>query len=81
MRSRNRRKTNKRSNSGQQSQDRLLTTREVAELLNVHPNTVRRWSSKGILTPHRFGTRGDRRFAPEDIRRFLEETKKNQILH
>ena len=27
----------------------LLTVRQVAKLLHMHPNTVRRWSDKGIL--------------------------------
>ena len=49
----------------------LLTTGEAAELLNVHVNTVRRWSNKEILTTHRIGPRGDRRFRQQDINNFL----------
>jgi excisionase family DNA binding protein len=49
----------------------MLTISEVARILNVHVNTVRRWSNRGILVAYRIGTRGDRRFKREDINRFL----------
>jgi excisionase family DNA binding protein len=45
----------------------LLTTSEVANLLYIHINTVRRWSDQGILTPFRIGPRGDRRFVKKDV--------------
>ena len=51
----------------------MLTIGEVAELLNVHINTVRRWSNQGILKAYRIGHRGDRRFRKEDIASFLSE--------
>ncbi|MBA7703101.1 hypothetical protein ES703_111883 [subsurface metagenome] len=50
---------------------RMLTTREVAGLLNVHINTVRRWGNRGILKTYRIGSRGDRRFRREDIETFI----------
>lgn len=50
----------------------MLSTREVAELLSVHTNTVRRWSNCGILKVCRIGSRRDRRFRYEDIINFLE---------
>lgn len=53
----------------------MLTTSEVADLLHVHINTVRRWSNQGILKAYRIGPRGDRRFRKEDVDRFLEERK------
>jgi len=31
----------------------LLTVREVARLLHVHPNTLRRWSNKGRIRAYR----------------------------
>lgn len=49
----------------------LLTTAETAELLNVHVNTIRRWSNKGILKTYRIGPRGDRRFKQRDIDNFI----------
>ena len=48
-----------------------LTIAETAHLLNVHINTVRRWSDQGMLKSYRIGTRGDRRFRREDIDSFL----------
>jgi len=51
--------------------DSMLTTSEVARLLNVHINTVRRWSNQEILKAYRIGSRGDRRFRQEDIASFL----------
>lgn len=56
--------------------DPMLTTSEVARLLNVHINTVRRWSNQGVLKTYRIGARGDRRFHREDIVNFLSEKSK-----
>ncbi len=47
--------------------NRPLTISDAAHSLNVHINTVRRWSNKGILKTYRIGPRGDRRFKQEDI--------------
>ncbi len=49
----------------------MLTISEVAHLLSVHINTVRRWSNQGVLKAYRIGSRGDRRFRQEDIDNFL----------
>ncbi len=53
----------------------MLTTTDVAQLLGLHPNTVRRWSNKGVLKSFRIGARGDRRFWREDIDGFLKEAE------
>ena len=50
----------------------MLTTTEVAHLLHIHPNTVRRWASKGLLPAYRLGIRGDRRFKQEDVGSFIK---------
>ena len=51
----------------------MLTINDVARLLNVHINTVRRWSNKGMLKAYHIGSRGDRRFRREDVDGFLKE--------
>jgi excisionase family DNA binding protein len=51
-----------------------LTASELARLLNVHINTVRRWSDRGLLKAHRFGPRRDRRFSKESVAAFLAES-------
>jgi len=50
----------------------LLTLARTAEILSVHPNTLRKWDKKGILKAVRFGERGDRRFKKEDVMKLLE---------
>ena len=49
----------------------MLTTHDAARLLNVHMNTVRRWTNEGILKAYYISPRGDRRFSEEDIVGFL----------
>jgi len=53
--------------------DDMLAVREVARLLHVHPNTLRRWSNSGRIKAYRITSRGDRRFKREDITRFLAQ--------
>ena len=56
------------------SLDSMLTTRQVADFLQVSICTVRRWSDKGMLKFYRVGSRGDRRYQSEDVLRFLDES-------
>jgi excisionase family DNA binding protein len=51
----------------------MLTVGEVSTLLHIHPNTLRRWSDKGLIKSYKITPRGDRRFARQDIDEFLEE--------
>ena len=53
--------------------DNMLTPREVAQLLHIHPNTLKRWSDKGVIKAYRITPRGDRRFRHADIARFLAQ--------
>ncbi len=53
--------------------DALLTAAEAAEILNVHINTVRRWSNKGILETYRIGPRGDRTLRRRDVDKVLQK--------
>ncbi len=56
--------------------NKLLKLSEAAELLNVHPNTLRKWDKKGILVAVRFGERKDRRYNKEDIMKLLNNKDK-----
>jgi len=51
----------------------MLTAGDVARLLNVHINTVRRWTNCGVLRTYRIGSRGDRRFQRVDVANLLLE--------
>ena len=55
----------------------MLTVREVAVLLHIHSNTVRRWADRGIIRAYRISLRGDRRFRREDIAHFLADLNVN----
>jgi len=50
-----------------EQKDSLLTAGEVASLLNVHIDTVRRWSNLGILESFHSGTRGNKLFRKKDV--------------
>jgi excisionase family DNA binding protein len=54
--------------------DPPLSTGDVARLLNIHANTVRRWSHSGLLKTYRVGPRGDRRFKRNDVQKLLEKS-------
>ena len=54
-----------------ENDSKLLKISEAAKLLNVHPNTLRKWDKKGILKAVRFGERKDRRYRREDIMKLV----------
>ena len=54
----------------------MLTTSEVARKLNLHVNTIRRWSNMGVLKTYRIGPRGDRRFKIQDVDELLLKSGK-----
>lgn len=53
----------------------LLKLSEAAELLNVHPNTLRKWDKKGILKAVRFGERKDRRYKRNEVEEIIKNHK------
>jgi len=57
----------------------MLSIGDVASLLGVSVNTVRRWGNKGILRAYRIGPRADRRFRREDVDAFLGEEKAGDL--
>ena len=46
---------------------KLLSIQEAADILGVHPETLRRWDREGRLQAIKVGERGDRRYRHEDI--------------
>lgn len=54
---------------------KLLTIRQVAEILNVHTETLRRWDKSGKLKAIRVNERGDRRYDLNDIGAILKNKK------
>jgi excisionase family DNA binding protein len=59
----------------QNSRLELLTTAQAAEVLNVHPNTVRNWADSALLPSFRIGPRRDRRFRRKDVESLLQESE------
>jgi excisionase family DNA binding protein len=53
----------------------LFTVHEVAKLLHVHPNTLRRWSDQGVIRTFRICSRGDRRYRKFDVYHFISELR------
>lgn len=51
--------------------DATLSVTRAAQVLGVHPNTVRAWSDAGRLRYYRINPRGDRRYRLGDLQRFL----------
>lgn len=49
----------------------LLKVDEVAQLFRVSPLTIKRWGKKGILTPVRINSRGDRRYFKSKVKEKL----------
>jgi excisionase family DNA binding protein len=64
-----RRQRNKSSNNA----GSMLTMREACQLLNVHGNTLRRWSALGLIKAYRVGIGQHRRFKAEDIAALVTE--------
>ena len=55
------------------AQDEWLTVQDIARLLNVHPETVRRWVRSGQLKGRAFGGRTGYRIRRAELDRFLLE--------
>jgi len=53
----------------------MLTAGEVAELLHLHVNTVKRLGDRGELPFYRVCKRGDRRFRVDDVQQFLTRSR------
>jgi excisionase family DNA binding protein len=53
----------------------MLTASEVAAMLHLHVNTVKRLGDRGELPFYRVCKRGDRRFRIEDVMAFLDKNR------
>jgi excisionase family DNA binding protein len=53
----------------------MLTASEVAELLHLHVNTVKRLGDRGELPFYRVCKRGDRRFRLDDVLVYLSTNR------
>lgn len=59
--------------------EELLTLNQAAKILNVKPQTLRRWDRQGILKAVRIGARrgvGDRRYRKADIEAYISRHPK-----
>jgi predicted site-specific integrase-resolvase len=56
--------------------EQMLSEKEVASLLNIRLNTVRRWNKLGILKSYRISLRGDPGFRTDDIATFSDNRDK-----
>lgn len=54
-------------------QTKLISLREAARLLNVNPQTLRRWDEAEKLVAVRVGSRNDRKYKLSDIVAILEQ--------
>ena len=50
---------------------RMLRVGEMARVLHVHPDTLRKWSGSGLIPSYRIGSRQDRQFLLNDVMDYL----------
>lgn len=55
----------------------LMTVNDVAEELKVHPRTVKRWITEGLLPAFKLGDRAGWRIDEAAVRAFLEARRQN----
>jgi hypothetical protein len=59
--------------------DQMLTISEASKLLNLHTNTLRRWSNQDMLPCYRIGARSDRRYRRGDLIDFRRKRSPHHI--
>lgn len=57
----------------------LITLSKAAEILKVHPNTLRAWDKKGILVAVRIGEKGIRKYKKEDIIKLINKSSQRKV--
>ena len=61
--------------SGVALERELLTVEQVADYLQVHPETVRQWLRDGRMAGINFGRRGGWRVHRDDLTRFIDSLR------
>ena len=56
----------------------MLTVQQVADYLQAHPETVRRWLREGRLHGLNFGGKGGWRIRRDELERFIQEWQGEQ---
>jgi excisionase family DNA binding protein len=59
--------------------DGWIRTPEAARYLGVHVETIRRWAREGAIPAAKLGNRGGFRFRREDLDRFLERRRAQDL--
>lgn len=59
-------------NTNNDNLPKLIGIQKAAEMLSVHPATLRRWHESGKLKPVIISKRGDRRYRLEDIQNLMQ---------
>ncbi len=54
-------------------QKQLFTIREVAQMLGVNPETLRRWDREGKVKAVRIGVRGHRKYTKDQVDQLLHQ--------
>jgi excisionase family DNA binding protein len=53
------------------TEPKCLTTDQFAERINVHPQTVRTWVKKGLISPHHKTPSGRSVFTQEQVEEYF----------
>jgi len=61
-----------------ETKEKLLTAKQVGEIINVHPRTVNLWCEKGIIGFVRLNGRKSYRFKPEDVEKIMQKVEPEQ---
>lgn len=60
---------------------KLISINKAAEILDVHPNTLKRWDKSGRLKSVRLGPRGDRKYVLEDLEAFILRARRGRKIY
>jgi type I restriction enzyme M protein len=51
----------------------LLSISQVADIFNIHPDTLRNWEKEAIILPMRVGKRQDRKYDRKEVEKIIEK--------